>query len=137
LIGAKYANLVLGPETMMTNAAGSMGTPVITLLSHSTHEALCKHWGSNDYCLAPENTPCYPCFQLHYTRESCPSKQIISVETNEVLAEAPACALDGIKPERLITRMEEVYSAYYQQLAAKSGILNTDASLGQVDTISA
>lgn len=109
IIAAKYASLVIGPETMLTNAAGSLGTATITLLSHSTHEALCKHWGANDFCLAPEDTPCYPCFQLHYTQESCPVLQMENAETNEVIARAPACALNGIKPERLLARMEEVY----------------------------
>jgi len=123
------ASLVVGPETMMTNAAGSLGTPVITLLSHSTHEALCKHWGSNDYCLAPENTPCYPCFQLHYSPESCPLKQAINAETKEVLAEAPACALDGISPQRLLARMEEVYS---QQVSQKCGKMELDGSQRQM-----
>jgi ADP-heptose:LPS heptosyltransferase len=109
LCAAKYASLVIGPETMMTNAAGSLGTPTITLLSHSTHEALCKHWIGNDYCLAPEDTACYPCFQLHYSKEgSCPIKRMENTQTGEVIAEAPACCF-GISPERVLARMEEVY----------------------------
>src|SRR5258708_6861406 len=103
LCAAKYASLVLGPETMMTNAAGSLGTPTITLLSHSTHEALCKHWGENDYCLAPDQAeaPCYPCFQLHYTFQgSCPAKQMQNAQTGEVIAEAPSCTF-AISPQRL------------------------------------
>jgi ADP-heptose:LPS heptosyltransferase len=112
LCAAKYASLVIGPETMMTNASGSLGTPTITLLSHSTHEALCKHWGANDYCLAPEDIPCYPCFQLHYSKESCPIQRMEDTQTNTVIAEAPACALSGIKPERLLARMEEVYRKF-------------------------
>jgi ADP-heptose:LPS heptosyltransferase len=114
LLAAKCANLVIGPETMMTNAAGSLGTPTITLLSHSTHEALCKHWGENDYCLAPEGIACYPCFQLHYTKESCPIQRMENIETKEVLAEAPACAMSGIRPERLLARMEEVYQKHFK-----------------------
>jgi ADP-heptose:LPS heptosyltransferase len=126
LCAAKYANLVIGPETMMTNAAGSLGTPTITLLSHSTHEALCKHWGENDYCLAPEGIACYPCFQLHYTKESCPIQRMENVQTKEVIAEAPACAMSGIRPERLLARMEEVYGKF----KAKSDIIIADGSVG-------
>lgn len=114
LIGSKYANLVVGPETMMTNAAGCFDTPKITLLSHSTHEALCKHW-INDYCLEPnkELAPCYPCFQLHYSRESCPIKQMLDDTTQQVIAEAPACAMNSIEPERLLARIEEVYQKHF------------------------
>lgn len=116
LIATKYANLIIGPETMMTNAAACFNTPKITMLSHSTHDALCKHW-ENDYCLAPdvEKAPCYPCFQLHYSKESCPIKQMVdfSVVPNSILAEAPACALDGISPERVLARMEEVYQNHF------------------------
>jgi len=112
LCAAKYASLVIGPETMMTNASGSLGTPTITLLSHSTHEALCKHWGENDYCLAPEGIACYPCFQLHYSKESCPIQRMENTQTKEVIAEAPACALSGIQPQRLLARMEEVYKKF-------------------------
>lgn len=122
LIGTKYVNLVIGPETMMTNAAGCYDTPKITLLSHSTHEALCKHW-SNDYCLAPDQAlaPCYPCFQLHYTKESCPIKQLINPETREVINEAPACALNAITHERLLARMEEVYQNHF--MSQKSSVV--------------
>ena len=134
LIAAKLASLVIGPETMMTNVAGSLGTPTITLLSHSTHEALCKYW-PNDYCLAPDiaAAPCYPCFQLHYSRESCPIKQAIDDKTGAVLAEAPACALDGISATRLLARMEEVHSKHFN---AESDILNRGA-LRSVDPQSA
>ena len=136
LLAAKYANLVVGPETMMTNAAGSMGTPVITLLSHSTHEALCKHWGDNDYCLAPEGIECYPCFQLHYTKESCPILRMENSETKEVITEAPACAIAGIKPERLVARMDEVYSKGKNK--PKNAIMKgSNGPVGQVDAITA
>jgi len=134
LIGAKYANLVIGPETMMTNAAGSLGTPTITMLSHSTHNALCKYW-VNDYCIAPDTevAPCYPCFQLHYSKDSCPIRQVVDASTNEVLSEAPACAMDGISTQRLYARIEEVY---YQHFKAKNGKIEPDATLRQMDSCS-
>jgi len=126
LAAAKLADLVIGPETMMTNAAGCMGTNVITLLSHSTHNALCKYWGDHDFCLAPENTPCYPCFQLHYSLESCPIQEMRDTEKNETLAKAPRCALTGIMPERLLARIGEVY----EKFKLKSGIINTNGPVG-------
>lgn len=113
LIATKYADLVIGPETMITNAAGCFPTPKITLLSHSTHENLCKHW-DGDYCLAPDmaSAPCYPCHQLHYSKESCPLGEVKDIVTGEVLAQAPVCSL-AISPERVLSRMEEVYSRWY------------------------
>lgn len=118
LIAAKYADLVIGPETMMTNAAGCFATPKITLLSHSTHENLCKYW-ENDYCLAPdvETAPCYPCHQLHYTKESCPMGIIEDSSTKEQLGDAPICSL-AVSPQRLLNRMEEVYQLWKQPKVA-------------------
>lgn len=113
ILATKYANLVIGPETMMTNASGCWATPKITLLSHSSHENLCKYW-ENDYCLTPDLdiSPCYPCHQLHYTKESCPIGEARDVDTGEILGQAPKCAL-AIQPERLLARMQEVYAKHY------------------------
>jgi len=73
LIATKWVDLVVGPETMITNASGCFDTPKITLLSHSTEENLTKYW-KNSFVMEPsqEISPCYPCHQLHYTKESCP-----------------------------------------------------------------
>lgn len=112
LIGTKYADCVVGPETAMLNAAGCFPTPKIPLLSHSTHENLCQFW-ENDYCLAPDSTiaPCYPCHQLHYTRESCPVGEMRDTTTGEVLGQSPICTL-AVTPERLLNRLEEVYQRW-------------------------
>ena len=113
LIAAKYASVVIGPETMMTNAAGCFDTPKITMLSHSTHENLCKHW-VNDYCLEPDQAlaPCYPCHMLHYTRESCPIGVARDTETNQELGQAPICPI-AILPKRVLARLEEVYEKHH------------------------
>lgn len=105
------ADLVVGPESMATNTAGCYDVPKITFLSHSSHENLCKHW-TNDYCLAPDVTvaPCYPCHQLHYSRESCPSGIIEDDVTKERLAEGPICAMGAISGQRVIARLDEVYA---------------------------
>lgn len=125
LIATEYVQCVVGPETMITNAAGCGPTPVITLLSHSTHENLCKHW-INDYCLTPDvqDAPCYPCHQLHYSAESCPQGGIQDVGTGENLGVAPVCTL-AISPERVMTRLDEVYE--YQRTTRTSSSLATQA----------
>lgn len=80
LVMTKYVDLVIGPETGILNAAGCFDTPKITMLSHSSHENLCKYW-KNDFCLAPDQKEvfCHPCHTLHYVHtaggEKCQSCQ--------------------------------------------------------------
>jgi len=73
----RYVDLVIGPETGILNAAGCFDTPKITMLSHSSHENLCKYW-KNDFCIAPEQKEvfCHPCHTLHYihtVNSECPT----------------------------------------------------------------
>lgn len=77
LVMTKYADLVIGPETGIMNAAGCFDTPKITFLSHSSHRNLCKYW-KNDFCLSPDAKEvfCHPCHVLHYihkVNEECPT----------------------------------------------------------------
>jgi ADP-heptose:LPS heptosyltransferase len=67
LVMTKYADLVIGPETGILNAAGCFDTPKITFLSHSNHNNLCKYW-KNDFCVSPDTKEvfCHPCHVLHY-----------------------------------------------------------------------
>lgn len=109
LIAAKYADLVVGPETMMINAAGCFPTPKIVLLSHSTKENLTKHF-QNDYSLEPDQiiAPCYPCHQLHYTKESCVIGEVMDTITGGTLGQAPICSV-AIKPQVLLNQIDQVY----------------------------
>jgi ADP-heptose:LPS heptosyltransferase len=77
LVMTKYVDLVIGPETGILNAAGCFPTPKITMLSHSSHENLCKYW-LNDFCIAPDPKEvfCHPCHVLHYihsVNSECPT----------------------------------------------------------------
>lgn len=107
LIATQRASCVIGPETMITNAAGCSGVPKIVLLSHSTKENLTKYF-LNDFSLEPDvaMAPCWPCHQLHYTKESCPIGTLTDAEGEE-LGSAPICSM-GITPERLLARLDEV-----------------------------
>lgn len=116
----QYVDLVGGPESSVTNCAGCFSTPKITLLSHSTHNNLCKYW-ENDYCLEPQNVPCYPCHQLHMTTESCPlismtgdNGDIVKFigQTWQWQDSGPHCAGGGVTPERLAARLSEVYDRW-------------------------
>jgi ADP-heptose:LPS heptosyltransferase len=106
-LATQFAGVVVGPESALVNGASCCGVPKITLLSHSSHEMLCKHW-ENDLCLAPSEAlaPCYPCRQLHYSLESCPLVELRN-DSNEVIATGPSCAMGAITGEVLSSRLDE------------------------------
>jgi ADP-heptose:LPS heptosyltransferase/predicted SAM-dependent methyltransferase len=60
----EFADLMIGPETGVLNAAANLPVKKIITLSHSSVENLTKHW-INTFSLVPKNTACYPCHQLH------------------------------------------------------------------------
>lgn len=64
---AEVADLIIGTETGLLNAAGSMDTPKIITLSHSSPEMLTKHWKNTITLQQPEGVGCakHPCRQLH------------------------------------------------------------------------
>lgn len=63
---AKYASVVVGPETGILNAAGCFDTPKICFLTHSSKENLTKYW-ANDYSVQAD-VYCSPCYLLHKYR---------------------------------------------------------------------
>jgi ADP-heptose:LPS heptosyltransferase len=103
----EVANLVIGPESAVINFAGCTDTPKICLLSHSTRENLTKYW-VNDYSLEPVS-PCYPCHQLHYSRETCPLINILDSDNQPIEPAIPVCTV-GISPSRLIAQLDHIYS---------------------------
>jgi hypothetical protein len=137
LVMTKYADLVIGPETGILNAAGCFPTPKITFLSHSSHENLCKYW-ENDYCLTPDDTFCHPCHVLHYTHSvntecvtckgnthtaivppehakslggmwTCPYEIVPGTQDERgVGVPSPLCTT-RLKPEKVLARIDEVY----------------------------
>lgn len=58
------ADLVIGPETGVLNAASMLEVPKIVFLSHSSVENLTRDW-RQCISLVSTTTPCYPCHQLH------------------------------------------------------------------------
>jgi ADP-heptose:LPS heptosyltransferase len=104
---------VVSPESFIANASAAWDKPTITLLSHSSRENLCSSW-KYDYALEPvaEIAPCFPCHQLHYTPNSCPQREIIDTETNEVVVAGAACTIGAISMETLAERMTEVRAAF-------------------------
>lgn len=80
---AEVADLVIGAETGLLNAAGAMETPKIVTLSHSSKEMLTKHWKNTIALEQPPGVGCTksPCRQLHYDWTYCPK-----YETEQVTA---------------------------------------------------
>jgi ADP-heptose:LPS heptosyltransferase len=69
LILTKYADLVIGPDSSVVNAASCYDVPKIVFLSSGSKENLTKYW-SNTISLSA-NVPCFPCHKIHYKLD-CP-----------------------------------------------------------------
>lgn len=64
----EVADVIVGTETGLLNAAGLLDVPKVVTLSHSSAENLTKHW-KRTIALTPENVHCYPCHLLHKASE--------------------------------------------------------------------
>lgn len=71
---AEVADLIIGTETGLLNAAGGMDTPKIITLSHSSPEMLTKHWRRTIALQQPAGVGCpkSPCRQLHGADNTSP-----------------------------------------------------------------
>lgn len=151
LVMTKYADLVIGPETGILNAAGCFDTPKITFLSHSSHENLCKYW-KNDYCLAPDvkEVFCHPCHVLHYIHAvnqecptckgsthtwnnsnpektvaggmwSCPYEIPDSIKDKNGVGAPSPLCVTRLQPERVLRRIQEVYRVWKESKGERMG----------------
>lgn len=70
---AEVSDLLVGTETGLLNAAGSMQTPKIVTLSHSSPEMLTKHWLNTISLQQPKGAGCplSPCRILHQDWSLC------------------------------------------------------------------
>lgn len=70
-------DMVIGPETGITNAVSHEPLPKVLFLSHSSVENLPRDW-VNTTALIPDRraAPCYPCHRLHYDRTWCPDARM-------------------------------------------------------------
>ena len=109
MIMTKYADLVIGPETGILNAASCFDTPKIIFLSHSSEENLTKYW-KNCRVMKPKNCSCYPCHRLIYT-DSCPK--------GPKTGEATKCA-ESIEPVDVYHEIIKVYKQWKDKCATHS-----------------
>ena len=68
------ADMVVGPETGVLNAACTMSLPKVCMLSHSSVENLTRDW-VNTVSVFSRKTKCYPCHQLHIGWKDCPKHE--------------------------------------------------------------
>ena len=66
----EFADLVIGPETGVLNAASHRPVPKVLFLSHSPKESLSRDW-VNCESLTAKNVKCHPCLQLHHNWSHC------------------------------------------------------------------
>jgi ADP-heptose:LPS heptosyltransferase len=108
------SNLVVGPETSLTNAAACFpNVAKIIFLSHSSRHNLTWGW-KNTQALTPTQAlaPCYPCHQLHYTLDSCPNASLRDDETGEEVSSGPRCALGAISGDRTYEALDRAYNVW-------------------------
>ena len=97
MIMAKYADLVIGTETGILNAASAFDTPKIIMLSHSSVENLTKYWTNTTNLWA--NVHCYPCHCLNRTGQGCDTDPSIK---------APVC-MSYIESKDVYSAIMKVY----------------------------
>ena len=96
----KYADLVIGADTGLLNAASCFDTPKIVFLSTNTVENLTKYW-KNTVSMVNEDCECRPCHKLIYSN-TCP-KGKFNV--------APKC-MEGIKPAEVLENIMVEYKKW-------------------------
>lgn len=71
---AEVADIIIGTETGLLNAAGGMDAWKIVTLSHSSQENLTKHWRNTIALEQPEGKGCplYHCHVLHGAEGTSP-----------------------------------------------------------------
>jgi len=79
---SEVADLVVGPESFLVNAAGAFDTPKVIFFSHSAPENLAKYY-KNCYAVVPnKDVTCHPCYLIHvdFRRVFHPEKRAIARE---------------------------------------------------------
>lgn len=111
MLMTKYADLVIGPETGVLNAAACYKTPKIVLLSHSSVENLTKYWQNCTSLSASVN--CQPCHRLIYDGECFKSKAQVRAVDGELIPlnvrHDGARCMEALKPEQILQAVEKIY----------------------------
>jgi ADP-heptose:LPS heptosyltransferase len=101
LIATKFVDLVIGPETGVTNAAGAFDTPKIPLLTHSNAHNFCEQWTNCYPIQAP--APCSPCYRIVSPGDPC---HMVSAGEDPDIAGAAKC-MASISVDMIIAKAKE------------------------------
>lgn len=104
MVMTKYADLVIGSETGVLNAAAAYDVPKIIFLSHSSRENLTKHWKNTDAMFALD-CDCHPCHKLIYSN-TCPK--------GNITGESPKC-MENLPPSEVLDAMEKWYDIWHKK----------------------
>ena len=120
---AKYADMVVTPETGLGIGAGAFGVPKIMLLTAASLTNIVGN-DENDYSLQSP-AYCSPCFRAIYNTRNCPLGQPrflngkiidhmpIDEYGKEELTQLPICV--DFPAEMVLERMEEAYASGYER----------------------
>lgn len=103
----KIADLVIGPETALLNAAGCFDTPKIAFCTHSSLKNLTATW-RNDFSLQAACW-CSPCHLLHKYAKIWRNVCMEDRETG-----FPQCTGDGFPPGLVFYQISKVYDLHKQ-----------------------
>jgi ADP-heptose:LPS heptosyltransferase/predicted SAM-dependent methyltransferase len=111
MLMTKYADLVIGPETGVLNAASCYDTPKIVFLSHSSQENLTKYWQNCTSLKA--NVNCQPCHRLIYDGECLKSSANVKAVDGEIVPlrvrhEGAKC-MESLEAKKVIEAIEKYY----------------------------
>lgn len=127
MTAARECDLVIGPETGVMNAVAFRKNAKIVMLSHSSVENLTRDWVNTTSLLPSQQVKCYPCHQMHYTREFCPQWWV--PVKNHPIAEDPL----------LVKQMEEqghiVANMFATGAALCAASISPDDVCGEVERI--
>lgn len=73
---AQQADLMIGPDTGVMWSVCMEDMSKLVLLSHASPENITKHWANTTSLHATADVDCWPCHQLHDSRDTCrPNKE--------------------------------------------------------------
>jgi len=76
LTQVQHADIVVSPDTGPAWAVAMHDMPKIVMVSHASAANITAHWRNTITLHAdPARVPCWPCHQLHDTKESCIAEQ--------------------------------------------------------------
>lgn len=96
----EVADVVVGGETGLLNAAGMMDTAKVVFLSHSSPTNLTKHWKNTKTLVPSDRVACWPCHRMHFGFKHC---------TRDEETGTAACQAD-IHPSEVWNAIQEVCS---------------------------